>query len=227
MFPDEMARQVSLSAEDILHMYLYPNDNPMRELWFIATLMWLFILHPLWKVTLRRKWSAILTLVLLIVLHFIKIDVELLCIGRACKYSVWFYAGLVVCKYDIVNRFVQSRFVMTLVAGAAFYCLGEFTFPFITTIGGILFSAGLAVLLDKYLPKTFFTFRNYTYQIFLIGIFAQIFVKIMYRHFGGPYYLVFIICILTGVYVPVAISKIIERINWRPLSMCVGLRTRQ
>lgn len=224
LFAGEVSRQVSVSAGDIAHMYLYPWDNPMRELWFIAVLMWLFVVYPLWKFTLHKKWTAILTLVLLAVLHFIKIDVELLCIGRACKYAVWFYAGLIVCKYDVVNRFVQSRFILTLVVGTAIYCLGKFTSPFITTIGGILFSTGLALFLDKYLPKTFFTFRNYTYQIFLIGIFAQIFVKILYRHFGGPYYLVFAICILMGVYVPVLISKIIEKINWKPLSMCVGLK---
>lgn len=224
IFAGEVSRQVSVSASDIAHMYLYPLDNPLRELWFIAVLMWLFVVYPLWKFTLHKKWTAILTLVILAVLHFINIDVELLCIGRACKYAVWFYAGLIVSKYDIVNRFVQSKSILTLAAGTAIYCLGIFTSPFITKIGGILFSIGLALLLDKYLPKTFFTFRNYTYQIFLIGIFAQIFVKIMYRHFGGQYYLMFVICILMGVYVPVAISKIIEKINWKPLSMCVGLK---
>jgi hypothetical protein len=94
------------------------------------------------------------------------------------------------------------------------------------TIGGIASSIALAMLLDAYYSKAFFSFRNYTYQIFLIGIFAQMAVKIFYRHVHIAYIVAYVVCILMGIYVPVIISKILERLNWKPLLMCVGLRVK-
>jgi hypothetical protein len=58
-----------------------------------------------------------------------------------------------------------------------------------------------------------------------MGIFAQIFVKIMYKHISIPYVAAYLLCILMGLYVPVLVSKLIEKINWKPLSLCVGLKT--
>ena len=59
-----------------------------------------------------------------------------------------------------------------------------------------------------------------------MGIFAQMFVKIVYRHISIPYVLAYMICIAAGLYVPVLVSKVIEKINWKPLSLCVGLKTK-
>ena len=58
-----------------------------------------------------------------------------------------------------------------------------------------------------------------------MGIFAQMFVKIMFKHISMPYIVAYILCILMGLYVPVLVSKLLEKINWKPLSLCVGLKT--
>ena len=223
-FPGETSRQVGLSLQDIIHQYLYPNDNPMRELWFIATLFWFFLLAPLWKIVLKREWTLWLLLAVLLALHFDHPDIELLCIGRAFSYAVWFYLGLIISKLDIIDKYLNKNVWITLVLGIGFHITGLYTDLFVTTLGGIIFSFGLALMADKYIPRLFFTFRNYTYQIFLIGIFAQMFVKILYRHISMPYVVAYILCILMGLYVPVIVSKLIEKINWKPLSLCVGLK---
>jgi len=114
---------------------------------------------------------------------------------------------------------------VTLLSGIIIYVVGYFTHGFITTIGGITLSFGIALLADRYLPKLFFSFRKYTYQIFLMGIFAQMAVKIAYRYVGMPYIVAYILCILTGLYVPVIVAKIVEKINWKPLSLCYGLKS--
>lgn len=67
-FPGEMSRQVGLGWHEIAHSYLYPNDNPMRELWFIATLFWFFVMTPLWTWALNNKWTRWGMVVILIVL---------------------------------------------------------------------------------------------------------------------------------------------------------------
>lgn len=197
----------------------------MRELWFIATLFAFFLFTPLWKWLVDNKWLEWGGIVALLVLHFIHPETTLLCIDRICRFAIWFYFGLVISKENLVDEYMAKKPWLTFIIGVMIYVIGRYTVPFITTFGGIVFSFGLAILLDKYIPKTFFTFRNYTYQIFLMGIFAQIFVKIMYKHILIPYVAAYLLCILMGLYVPVLVSKLIEKINWKPLSLCVGLKT--
>lgn len=224
VFPDEVTRQAGLGLQDIIHQYLYPNDNPMRELWFIATLFWLFLLTPLWRFVLKTSWTMWLTMPILLILHFWHPNTEFLCLGRVFEYAIWFYLGLVISKTDMANTLLNRNAWVTLIVGIVLYVTGVYTNGFITTIGGITLSFGLALLLDKYLPKTFESFRDYTYQIFLMGIFAQLFIKILYRYVQMPYLFAYVLCILMGLYVPVLVSKIIERINCKPLSLCVGLK---
>lgn len=224
-FPGEMSRQAGLSISEITHSYLYPYDNPMRELWFIVTLFWLMMLVPVWKVLLKNEWTIWVGVLVIIVLHFFHPVTDFLCIGRVFSYAVWFYLGIVISKEDYVDKYLTKQPWLTLLIGVLIYLGGTYTHSFITTIGGITLSFGLALILDKYIPKTFFTFRDYTYQIFLIGIFAQMFVKIMYKHISMPYVGTYILCILLGVYIPVLVSKVLEWINWKPLLVCVGLKS--
>lgn len=223
-FPGEMSRQASLGWQELVHSYLYPNDNPMRELWFIATLFWFFLLTPLWRFVLKKEMIMWIGLALLVIVHFVHPKTELLCIGRMFSYAIWFYIGLVISKQDYVERIIMKWPWRALLLGVFVYVLGRYANPFVATIGGIILSFALALIADKYIPKLFCSFRDYTYQIFLIGIFAQMFVKITYRHISMPYVVAYILCILMGLYVPVLVSKLIEKINWKPLSLCVGLK---
>lgn len=232
-FPGEMSRRVGLNVNDVVHAVMYPYDNPFREFWFIATLFWLFILTPIWKVVLRKEWAKWTMLVVLVFLHFWHPEIELLCIGRVFSYALWFYLGLLISEEDWVDIYVAGGKWLALIGGIVVYagsrflvhceCLPEIA-SFLSTIGGITLSFGLALIADNYLPKLFCGFRNYTYQIFLMGILAQMFVKIVYRHMSVPYIAAYLLCLLAGLYVPVLVSKFVEKINWKPLSLCVGLK---
>lgn len=225
-FPGEMSRQAGLSVGEILNSYIYPYDNPFRELWFIITLFVFFLLTPMWRWVLKQQWSMWVALVCLIVLHYIHPTTTLLCIDRVCSHAIWFYLGLLISKRDLVDKFMVKQPWITFIAGVGLYIFGLYTDRFIVTLGGITFSFGLALIADRYMPKLFCGFRNYTYQIFLIGIFAQMFVKILYKHLPIPYVVAYLLCIAAGLYVPVLISKLIEKINWKPISLCVGLKTK-
>lgn len=182
------------------------------------------MLTPLWKAVTQREWSTWFFLCLLVVINLINPDIELLCIGRVLSFSIWFYLGIVLSKKEIVEKVFETNSWIVLVIGILIYIAGRYSHPFITTIGGITLSFGLTILVDKCVPRLFFTFRDYTYQIFLIGIFAQILVKIIYRHIDAPYLPFYMLCIMAGLYVPVFISKVLERINLKPLLLCVGLK---
>ena len=223
-FPGEASRQVGLSFYEIAHAFLYPYDNPLRELWFIATLFWFFLMTPIWRVLMRTEWMMWPAIALLTVFHFWYPDIELLCIGRVFAYAIWFYMGLVISKTELVEQFFVKFPWMTLFVGVFIYVVGRHTNEFITTLGGIVLSFGIAMLLDKHYPQTFCSFRDYTYQIFLIGIFAQILVKILYRHFDLPYLPTYLLCIAVGLYIPVVVSMVVKKINYRPLLLCVGLK---
>lgn len=229
-FPEEMNRQVELTWGGVIQSYLYPCDNAFQELWFVVVLFWLFLLMPLWKFIINNNY-IIIAFVVLFILGWFHPKTTFLCIDRVCEYSIWFYSGIVLAGIDEekLNRNTLQRVVL-LVIGILLLIVGQLEFfisSFLRTISLILISTGLAFILDHYLPSSFKGFRNYTYQIYLMGIFAQVFVKILYRHFHMPYLLAFVLCVLFGLYVPVLVSKIIERINWKPLLFCVGLKPKK
>ena len=144
-------------------------------------------------------------LVVLTVLHFWHPNVELLCVGRIFSYALWFYLGLLISEEEFVDKYLTDAKWLVLFVGIAVYagsrfmvhgeCLPEIA-SFLSTIGGITLSFGLALIADRYIPKLFCGFRKYTYQIFLMGILAQMFVKIVYRHVSVPYVAAYIFCIL-------------------------------
>lgn len=222
--PGEVNRQTGLNIREIVHWILYPYDNPFREMWFIATLFIFFLFTPLWKVVTKNSYTMWVMVFILALLYFVRPETQFLSINKVCMHAVWFYMGIILSKTDVVEKEISRHTWMVLLAGVVIYAIGLSTHKVLLTVGGITFSIALAMLLDRYLPKMFFTFRNYTYQIFLIGIFAQMFVKILYRHISMPYVAAYILCILMGLYVPVIVSKLIEKINWKPLSLCVGLK---
>lgn len=87
---------------------------------------------------------------LLSVLYFWHPNVEFLCIGRVLGYAIWFYLGFLVSKDNIVEKVFCKNVWMTIVVGIVIYMLGIYTNPFITTIGGIILSFGIALIAQKY-----------------------------------------------------------------------------
>ena len=226
-FPGEMERTVSLGLQDIVHILLFPNDNPLREMWFIVTLFWMFVCVPLWKWCINDNRRVVGVLALLCFLHFVHPSTQFLCLREVCIFAIWFFCGIVVCKTGTVDRMFSANKLLTLTAGILVYTFGAITHPVGQIVGGIILSIGLALLLDRYVPGIFLSFRNYTYQIFLMGIFCQIFVRIMYAHSEIPYLPAYLLSVAMGLYVPVLISKLTIKTRYRPLLYCMGLRPPQ
>lgn len=92
------------------------------------------------------------------------------------------------------------------------------------TFGGAVLSLAIALWLEKLNPKTFSSFRNYTYQIYLLGIFFNVICTIMRAKYGLSFAPMQVLSLLLGLYMPVLISLLFEWINWKPLLLCVGLK---
>lgn len=184
----------------------------------------MFLLFPIWKLALKNVYSRVLTLVFIWVLGIWHPDTTLLCLDRAFEYAIWFYTGMLLSYIKIDTPIKVVHGVSMIIVGTLLLIWGFCSIRMVGTIGCIAVSIGIAFLLDRYISSAFKGFRNYTYQIYLMGIFAQIFVKILFRHISMPYLVGWILCVVAGLYVPVLVSKIVEKINWTPLKLCVGLK---
>lgn len=69
------------------------------------------------------------------------------------------------------------------------------------------------MFLSRHLPGLFGSFREYTFQIFLMGIFFQIAIRFIYAKLGIAclYWPLYIVSILLALYMPVLISKAIRK----------------
>ena len=229
LFPGEMSRQAELTFGGIVHSYLFPCDNAFQEIWFVVVLFWLFLLMPIWRLSIKNRCFEILTLIIVFVLSYLHPNTSFLCIDRVFEYSIWFYLGVFLARFDINELGVNSKrgIALIILIGVIVVLVGQLNMMFASffkTLGCITISLGVAFILNLIFPSAFKGFRNYTYQIYLMGIFAQVLIKIIYHHFSIPYVFAFLLCIAVGLYVPVLVSKVVEWINWKPLLMCVGLK---
>ena len=231
-FGEHMARPSTIGFEELVQSIMYPGEGPLSELWFVVVIFWMFILRPIWTFSFKHKYLPLLYILLLTILHLYANsieDIELLSISSVMKNAIFFYLGLLTRKLNFINEDFKTKYLFS--AFAIFCCLYVFAYrneiTLLPALFGIGLSISLALLLNRYVPKTFSSFRNYTYQIYLMAIFIQIFIKILYKQNIIPSYLVsYILCILMGLYIPVIISIIAKKINFKPINLCLGLTTK-
>ena len=109
MFASDMARASELSVGYFLYSCLYPALGPLNEMWFIMTLMIMFLFFPLWRYILGDVKIELSTLVILIGIHFIPNQVELFCLSAVTKYLMWFFMGIMTSKYLLVKRLSGAK----------------------------------------------------------------------------------------------------------------------
>ena len=224
-----MKRPVEFSLMDFLNYFLYPGTNPLGEMWFIVTLLIIFLFYPFFVWSLRNNRRIVCTILFLLVLNisFPK-DIHLLCLSSVAYMLFFFYLGMLIYLKRWISLLSSFRIFLVLLLVFAF--TNVFTIvPFVSVLVGIAFSISLCFNIDKVFPSSFHSFRDYTFQIFLMGIFFQIGVRFFYIHLNmGILYLpLYLLSILLALYFPVLISKVILKSNISFLCMCFGLRYRK
>ena len=228
VFASSVDRATTMSVGEFVKAFLYPYNGPMREFWFLATIIWFFALSPLWKLVLKNRWASALALVCLGILSVWHPEYDFLAFRHVCRFAFFFFAGILCATFykkypDYIKRgdFITLSFVI----GGIIYTIGMvWDIPLVTPVGGALLSLGIALGLERLSPKIFSSFRNYTYQIYLLGIFFNVICTILRAKFGLPFSPMQLASLLLGIYMPVVISKVVEKINWKPLKLCVGLK---
>ena len=237
LFPGDMARPASFTVSEFIHAVLYPSEGPLLEMWFVAVIMWMFVLTPLWELCLKSKFASIFVLVLLFLLQ-LNVDKlpigTFLCLRDTARFGVYFYLGMLASKYAIVDKCEIYKYRIMTLSFVLYLCFQYIGFRFGVAMSAIAFSIVIALLLDRYAHKIFSSFRDYTYQIFLMSIFAQIAVKMIYKRVALMdiavsypmlvYVVFFVVCLFMGLYIPVLVSKISERLNYLPILLTLGLK---
>ena len=179
----------------------------------ISTLGFLF--YPVFKWSLQ--WNKCIVSVwitaLLLNLFFPK-DIEILCFSQVAYYLVYFYSGLLFFKFD-AYKYTDTKcfFVVSLMFFVLFNIL---VLPV---------SVALCLLLSHYWTRLFSSFRDYTFQIFLMGLFFQMGIRFLYAKLDNEllYWPLYVLSILLALYMPVLISKMIQKIESPFIHQCFGL----
>ena len=222
-----VSRPVEVSVPYFFRMFIIPDENPLGEMWFVLVLFILFLLYPVTQITKQQK--SIFTIIVFVcsflVSFFVPKTIKILAFSQVCYYYVFFFAGVLFMKGNIIY-FIAKWYVL-VISVLLFILFSIFNLnSYLIIFAGIIMSCNLAVTLDKIISRLFFTFRDYTFQIFLFGIFFQVAVRIIYQKIGMkslyiPFYFLNVIC---GLYCPVLISLILKRIGNKFLLLVCGLK---
>jgi len=227
---------VSLSWNYLFNVFFVPWNGPIRHLWFLETLFLFFLLMPLYKWTLKNKWTSALWIIFLIGLtyhpyRFLDIDInsdtaKILCLERDCTFWLFFYIGMVVYKFDLI-KYLQNKWIF-VVSCIIYYVLCFFPIGLRNSVGiiGIVYITSLSYLLANKLPNLFSSYSKYTYQIYLLHMLPIMAVKFIYRcnlltdDIWFP--VCWIISLLSAIYIPTVAAKIAEKCP-KNIRMLIGL----
>lgn len=233
IFSEYMRRPVDFSFDQLLATFVWLTNNPLDEMWFLNVLFGLFLLYPIYCIISKKIVFALLLLLCFIAIHFVPFEINsfILNSNRIFYYGIFFYIGILLARYDLFGR-IKFNLLWIIAIGCllhsiTFYFYGRNIF---TEFFGIIVSFSFAIKISKVFPNLFSSFRNYTYQIFFIGVFCQVLLRILVKKFGIEgergfgYVLFYIISILIGIYVPVILSKVMQKLDLKVLKLIIGLR---
>lgn len=226
LMPGAVDRQVSLDGLGIIMNFVDPFNGALQEMWFIAVIFWYFILYPLYSLILKSRLTIGITALVALILFFIPMSSmpHLFAIDRAVHFFIYFFIGLCISKMKLEKLLGNWWIILTC---SMLFVVGYiFNIKLLTPVCGSLAFWGLAVKVDSTFTNGLFSsFRNYTYQIFLIGIFVQMAVKVLASKFSfdGSYPVWWIVCVFSGIFIPVWIAKLAKKYNNIVLLRILGL----
>jgi hypothetical protein len=149
-------------------------------------------------------------------------------LGKVAYMLPFFVAGILSCRFEW-HKFIGKAWLLVIITMLFVACnvmgLLPSSMKAESALVGTFFSMSLCLILGKYLPYLFSSFRDYTFQIFLIGIFFQMAIRWIYVRMGNEILFVpmWLASVVIGVYVPVLIAKGIQKYAPKNVRMCFGL----
>jgi len=230
IFSAHVKNPIEFSFSSFFNIFLYPKINFLwLWLWFLNAILILFLLYPILKYSLKNKYSLLCTMLICFGFNlFFPKNIHLLDLSTVAFYLLYFYSGILFSKFNLQNYFKNK---ITGLGFLIFFILSLF-FDYNNLLhfySGIGLSIYLSIYLSEKLPNLFSSFRNYYYQIYLIGPFFQL--ELLRLHFkignSNTYLIAFLLSALIGIYIPVLISKSLQKLKWPPLLKVMGFSVKK
>ena len=225
-FPQLMHRVVDL--DEIINTFVFFRSNPLGEMWFVIVLFELMLLYPFYKLITLNKLIATIGLGCAILISKLCPPISYFNLGRVAFMLPFFVAGILCCRFEW-HKVIGKWYFFMVIAGLFVMCSIMGCLPESMKVGaafvGIMFSMSLCLIVGSYKPHLFSNFRDYTFQIFLMGIFFQMAIRWIYVRFGNELIFVpmWLVSVVIGVYIPVLIAKVIQKYAPRYIQICFGL----
>ena len=202
----------------------------MKEMWFVAALLLIMFAFPLYKRSLNSKFFLASLFIVALAMPFVftsYVGGGIFNWQGALRYFIFFYAGILFFKYDVVNRLKMSYGGAILTLIYLVICCWRKEQTVAVAFVGILGFVWLSKCLSSKYPRLLRSFRDYSFQIFLLGIYPQMFVELFlmkkYTDFWMQPFLL-LVSVLLGIYVPVFVSKVVQQIDNKYVNLIFGLK---
>ena len=228
LFPSLMHRTVTV--QELLDTFLFFRSNPLGEMWFIVVLFVLMLFYPCYVLCVKDKVTACFGLAAVVAVSMITPPhfCTILQIDRVIHFAPFFIMGILCSRFDLQKYLSSGTFLSIASLCFAFFNVLIWlpdSCSLLTASVGIIFSLSLCLNLTRIYPKAFASFRDYTFQIFLMGIFFQMVIRWIYTRFSIdacfiPFY---VLSVLVGIYAPVGIARQIQKMAPVRIKRCFGL----
>lgn len=159
--------------------------SPIGFMWFLPTLFMIFLMaFPLWKWVKQRQIGGgnllIITMLLYGASFAVNFDRDIIMfmkISRAIHFLAFFWTGILYSEFsEPVNRFLKKYWVILLVVCLSISVLfiGGY---WIRIFAGIALSVIIGLLISDRVPDKILDWTAFTYTIFLLSYFPQMFVR--------------------------------------------------
>ncbi len=227
----KVKNDIDFSLTAFLQGFVYPMKSGMKEMWFVAALLLLMFCYPVYRKILDKKWLQIIITIMAIALTFI-IDSYtgggIFNWQGALRYLVFFWSGILFFQYDVIKFLKLNILTISIIFLLyAAICTFRHDISLIVAFVGIIGCVALSYWLSQKKPSIFSTFRDYSFQIFLLGIYPQMFVELILGKRFTESWQVSILLIMSiggGIYFSVIVAKIVEKFKNKYLNMILGLK---
>ena len=221
---------IDLSWSNFLESFIYYRGHSSQPLWFLAVLMFLMLMYPLFCYLCKNKYRMIAFLLFCCGIFFIDTDLEsrwnVFYILEVQHYLVYFFFGIFFFRFELY-KYIENigiLLVLVLLYAACYY----FSLGLLTSFIGISMMCALCLKIGTYMPKLFSSFREYIFQIYLMSLPFQNFVELILwkkLFYNEEFvYVFYMLNVLVGLFIPVIISKLVERCNIKFVRLCFGLQ---
>lgn len=219
-----------LSWRNFLESFIYFRGQPSEPFWFLAVLMIMMLLYPLFCYLCESRKRMAAFLLFCSAVYFIDSDLEsrwnVFYIMEIQHYLIYFFFGIFFFRYQLY-RYLSSPYALALLA-LAYGLMNCYYIPLLTSLTGILAMCALCLQIARWWPRLFSSFREYIFPIYLMSMPFQVFVElILWKHLfynEQLFYAFYILNLMAGLYIPVVIAKAVERCPVKIVRLCFGLQ---